>query len=438
MTPPAWPAPHRSTPCDGSVAVPGSKSLTNRALVLAALADEPSVISRPLVSRDTELMAAALTQLGAAVDTSDARSWNVTPGSTGADDPVDIDCGLAGTVMRFAPAVAALGSAPVRFDGDPRARQRPMDTTIAGLRALGVSVREEDAPGALPFTVQGGSVGGAPLDGGTVRIDASASSQFVSALLLVGPRLRDGLDLVHVGASVPSQPHIDMTVTELRRRGVQVEVDRGLDTGTPRWSVRPGPIDGLDVEIEPDLSNAGPFVAAALVTAGRIRVEHWPTTTDQAGDHWPAIVEAFGGRAARDGDDLVVEGPEELRGVDLDLHDVGELTPVVAAIAALAGSPSTLTGIAHLRGHETDRLSALATEINALGGHVTELDDGLRIEPRPLHGGVFGTHHDHRMAHAAVVLGLRVADLQVEDIATTSKTWAEFADVWQLAMGAPA
>ncbi|MGJ9421109.1 3-phosphoshikimate 1-carboxyvinyltransferase [Aeromicrobium sp. CF3.5] len=426
MTTPAWAAPYRSAPWDGSVAVPGSKSLTNRALVLAALADEPSTISRPLVSRDTELMAAALAQMGATIDTDDPAAWNVAPvEDRGVADLIDIDCGLAGTVMRFAPAVAALGSVAVRFDGDPRARQRPMDATIAGLRALGAQVHEDDVAGALPFTVHGGS-----LDGGTVEIDASSSSQFVSALLLVGARLRRGLDLVHVGASLPSQPHIDMTVTELRRRGVQVDVD----PATPRWSVRPGPIDGLDVEIEPDLSNAGPFVAAALVTGGRARIEHWPSTTDQAGDHWPMIVEAFGGRAAREGDDLVVEGPEVLLGVELDLHDVGELTPVVAAIAALASGPSTLTGVAHLRGHETDRLAALATEINALGGKVAELEDGLRIEPRPLHGGVFGTYHDHRMAHAAVVLGLRVADLQVENIAATAKTWAGFADVWQHAM----
>ena len=427
MTTPPWPAPFRSAPWDGSVAVPGSKSLTNRALVLAALADGPSTIARPLVSRDTELMAAALTRLGASIDTSDPAAWHVvptgepSPGVRGDADPIDIDCGLAGTVMRFAPAVAALGSTAVRFDGDPRARQRPMDATIAGLRALGVEVSEDDVAGALPFTVHGGSP-----DGGTVRIDASASSQFVSALLLVGARLPRGLDLVHVGTSLPSQPHIDMTVTELRRRGVRVDVDPAAS----RWSVHPGPIAGLDVEIEPDLSNAGPFVAAALVTAGRTRVEHWPSTTDQAGDHWPTIVQAFGGRAIRRGDDLVVEGPEVLLGVDLDLHDVGELTPVVAAIAALAGSPSTLTGVAHLRGHETDRLAALATEINALGGAVTELEDGLRIEPRPLRGGVFGTYHDHRMAHAAVVLGLRVADLRVEDVATTAKTWSEFPDVW--------
>lgn len=428
-----WLAPHRTTPYDGSILVPGSKSLTNRALVLAALADGPSVIDRPLGSRDTRLMVAALTSLGATVEQSITEAgtvaWTVTPiprhgaEAGGAHDPLTIDCGLAGTVMRFAPAIAALGHARVTIDGDEQARGRPMATTIDGLKRLGVSV-EDDGRAAMPFTVVGtGSVVGGPLE-----IDASASSQFVSALLLAAPRFDLGLELTHVGGRLPSQPHIDMTVAELRRRGVQVDVT------SDRWAVRPGPIDGLDVGIEPDLSNAGPFIAAALVTTGRTRIQHWPATTDQPGDHWIAITEAFGGSVERDGKDMVFTGPSTLRGVELDLHDVGELTPVVAAMAALAESPSRLTGIAHLRGHETDRLAALATEINARGGQVAELEDGLQIEPRPLNGGVFGTYHDHRMAHAGVVLGLRVPELFVENVVTTVKTYPNFGPVWERAM----
>lgn len=423
-----WLAPHRLTPYDGSILVPGSKSLTNRALVLAALADEPSVIDRPLGSRDTRLMIAALTTLGATVAQSvtDAGTvaWTVTPIPRDTDPaPVTIDCGLAGTVMRFAPPIAALGAARVTVDGDEQARARPMATTIDGLRRLGVTV-EDDGRDSMPFVV----VGTGSVAGGSLEIDASASSQFVSALLLAAPRFDLGLDLKHTGDLLPSQPHIDMTVAELRRRGVQV------DTDGARWSVRPGPINGIDVGIEPDLSNAGPFIAAALVTAGRTRIRHWPTKTDQPGDHWPAITEAFGGSVERDGSDMVFTGPDNLRGVELDLHAVGELTPVVAAIAALAGSSSRLTGIAHLRGHETDRLAALATEINARGGHVTELDDGLAIEPRALHGGTFGTYHDHRMAHAGVVLGLRVPELFVENVVTTVKTYPNFGPVWERAM----
>jgi len=416
-----WLAPHRVTPLDATVSVPGSKSLTNRALVLAAIADAPSTLSHPLDSRDTSLMAEALVSLGATIER-DNEAWTVTPIPVdNRQGPVTIDCGLAGTVMRFVPPLAALCHTDVTFDGDARARQRPMATTIDTLRRLGVMV-DDGGRGSLPFTVQGrGS-----LDGGMLEIDASASSQFVSALLLAGSRFGQGLDLRHVGAALPSLPHIDMTVTELRRRGVRV------DSSTPdRWVVEPGKVAALDDEIEPDLSNAGAFVAAALVTGGRVRVRHWPQATTQAGDAWRDIAVAFGGTATRDGDDLVFAATGPLHGVDLDLHDVGELTPVVAAIAALAEGPSRLTGVAHLRGHETDRLAALVAEIRGLGGEAHELDDGLLITPRPLHGGVVRTYDDHRMAHAAVVLGLRVPDLLVDDIAATAKTYTDFADVWE-------
>lgn len=412
-----WNAPVPSGPVDAVVVLPGSKSQTNRALVLAAVADGPSTIRLPLAARDTELMASALVSLGARIEPG-GDAWSVVPIRPVPD--ATVDCGLAGTVMRFVPPVAALGSGAVRFDGDPRARERPMGTTISSLRGLGVRV-DDDGSDSLPFTVHGaGAVRGGPL-----TVDASASSQFVSALLLVAARFTEGLDLRHEGGSLPSLPHVAMTVTELRRRGVVV------DESTGRWHVHPGPVKAVDVTIEPDLSNAGPFVAAALATAGRVRVRNWPTQTDQAGDAWRDLVVAFGGRCERVGHDLVVTGPERLNGVELDLHDVGELTPVVAALAALADQPSTLTGIAHLRGHETDRLTALATEINRLGGDVEELDDGLVIRPAPLHGGSFATYDDHRMAHAAAVIGLRVADVVVENIGTTAKTYPGFADDWE-------
>lgn len=418
-TPLPWLAPTRDTPVDATAIVPSSKSLTNRALVLAALADGPSIVTRALGSRDTQLMADALTALGATIEKRGIESA-VTPIAT-VTEPVTIDCGLAGTVMRFVPPVAALGAAPVTFDGDPRARERPMSTTIETLRALGVRV-DDDGRGSLPFVVGGSGA----VRGGVLEVDASASSQFVSALLLAAPRFAEGLDLRHVGAPLPSLPHVEMTVAELRRRGVEVD-----DSTPDRWRVSPGPIAALDVEIETDLSNAGVFVAAALVTGGRMRIRNWPVDTDQAGDAWRGLAVALGGATERDGADLVVTGGRSIPGVELDLHDVGELTPVVAAVAALADGPSRLTGVAHLRGHETDRLTALATEINRLGGAVTELDDGLVIEPRPLHGDVFRTYDDHRMAHAAVVLALRVPDLFVENVATTVKTYPNFAPVWE-------
>jgi 3-phosphoshikimate 1-carboxyvinyltransferase len=412
-----WPAPHPGTPVHATVRLPGSKSLTNRALVLAALSDGPSVVRQALRSRDTELMAAALTELGVGVD-STGEDWKVTPGAL--RGRVTIDCGLAGTVMRFVPPVAALADGPVVFDGDPHARLRPMGQILEGLRELGVTVEDEDR-GALPFTV----VGTGSVRGGEVTIDASESSQFVSALLLAGARYDEGVDVRHDGKPVPSLPHIEMTVEQLRLRGVDVD-----DSDANRWRVLPSVIRGVDVQVEPDLSNAAPFVAAALVTGGRVTVLDWPRRTTQAGDALREIVTLMGGTAELTDDGLTVTGPGTLRGLDYDLHDVGELTPAVAAMCLMADSPSHLRGVAHIRGHETDRLAALATQFNALGGHVTETADGLTIRPTPLGGGPFRTYADHRMAHAGVILGLGVEGVLVEDIATTSKTFPGFAGAW--------
>jgi 3-phosphoshikimate 1-carboxyvinyltransferase len=416
-----WPAPPAVRPVDATVSVPGSKSLTNRLLVLAALADGPSRLRRPLRSRDTLLMAASLRALGAALEDADASAdadWLVTPRPLRGG--VTVDAGLAGTVMRFLPAVAALADGPVTLDGDPRARERPMAPLLDGLRTLGATV-DDAGRGHLPFTIKGtGSV-----EGGEVTIDASASSQFVSGLLLAGARFTRGVTVHHDGKPVPSQPHIEMTVEVLRDRGVAV------DDGEPNtWRVEPGPIGAFDVDVEPDLSTAAPFLAAALVTGGRIHVPGWPHHTTQAGDGLRDILDAMGAAVTLDRDGLTVMGGDAVEGVDVDLHDVGELTPVVAALAALAQSPSWLRGIAHLRGHESDRLAALATEINGLGGRVTETADGLRIEPARLHGGRWATYHDHRMAMAGAVVGLAVPGVVIEDVETTAKTLPDFTARW--------
>ena len=394
-----WAAPCSTGPIDATVALPGSKSLTNRYLVLAALAGGTSRLRRPLRSRDTLLMAAGLAALGASVEDTPGvdgagDDWLVTPQElTG---PAEIDCGLAGTVMRFLPPVAALARGPVRFDGDPRARVRPMGPVIAALRALGVRIDDEGRDG-LPFVVEGGG----SVRGGTVRIDASASSQFVSALLLAAARFDEGIVVRHVGRDIPSTPHVVMTVEALRDAGVVVD-----DGEAEVWRVAPGPVGALDVQVEPDLSNAAPFLAAAAVTGGRVRIPGWPQYTTQAGDALRDLLDAMGAEVTLDPDGLTVRGSGELFGIDADLHAAGELAPVVAALAALAESPSHLHGIAHLRGHETDRLSALARELGGLGCDVTELADGLAITPRPLHGGVFATYDDHRLATAAAVVGL--------------------------------
>ena len=415
--PDPWPAPRARGPVEATVSLPGSKSLTNRALVLAAIADGPSVVRRALRSRDTSLMAVALTSLGARVDTT-GDDWAVTPGVFARDAVVD--CGLAGTVLRFVPPVAALSSGSVAFDGDPHMRRRPVGEVLTALRGLGVTV-DDDGRGALPFTVRGGGA----VPGGQVVIDASASSQFVSALLLAGARYDKGVDVLHDGKPVPSMPHIEMTISMLRRHGVEVD-----DAEPNRWQVAPGPVTARDTLIEPDLSNAAPFLALAATTGGSVTVLGWPRETTQPGDALRDLLVRMGCEVDLDDDGLTVTGPPHLAGIDADLHDVGELTPVVAALCALAESPSVLRGIAHIRGHETDRLAALARELGGLGADVAETEDGLTFRPAALHGGLFHTYADHRMAHAGVVVGSAVDDVLVEDVATTAKTYPGFPDAW--------
>jgi 3-phosphoshikimate 1-carboxyvinyltransferase len=413
-----WPAPTPSGPVHATVRVPGSKSLTNRALLLAALADGPSVVGNALRSRDTELMAQALRVLGSDVDTS-GEDWRVSPGAGSTGDHVD--CGLAGTVMRFVPPAAALVRGSVRFDGDEHARTRPMSAILEALRTLGADI-EDEGRGHLPFVVHGAG----HVAGGEVDLDASASSQFVSALLLAGARYDAGVVVRHVGPPLPSRPHLDMTVAALRERGVVVD-----DSRSDVWRVSPGPVAAVDVVVEPDLSNAAPFLAAAAATAGEVTVLDWPSATTQPGGILPDVLGRMGADSRIDPRGLVVRGPQRLRGLDLDMRAVGELAPAVAALCALATTPSRLRGLAHVRGHETDRLAALTRELTALGGHVVEHDDGLDITPAPLHGGRFATYDDHRMAHAAAVVGLQVPGVLVEDVGTTAKTFPGFERVWE-------
>ena len=404
------------------VSIPGSKSLTNRALVLAALADGPSTIMHGLKARDTKLMIGGLRALGTTISM-DGPCWRVEPRRL--CGPAHVDCGLAGTVMRFLPVVAGLADGDIRFDGDPRARMRPMGSILTALERLGVRI-DDDGRNSLPFTVRG--TGAVP--GGAVTLDASSTSQYVSGLLLSAARFERGLDLRHRGAALPSLPHIDMTVAMLREAGVEVTV-AAEDPTDARWTVAPGRLRAVDRVIEPDLSNAAPFLAAAMVTGGRVTILGWPAATTQAGDQLRTILAAMGATVSLADDGMTLTGPERINGVDLNLRDVGELAPVIAAVAALADSPSRLRGIGHLRGHETDRLEALSTEINRLGGRVRAKANSLRITPAPLSGGNFETYDDHRMAMAGAVLGLRVPGIRVVDVDTTRKTLPGFARMWQ-------
>ncbi len=405
-----------------TVEVPGSKSQTNRFLVLAALADGPSTLTAALRSRDTDLMAQALRDIGVQVEVGQTPTeWHITPGAiTG---PAQVECGLAGTIMRFLPPVAALAQGSIRFDGDEGARVRPMAPILDSLRALGVVITGDDGGPAnfMPFSIAGDGA----VAGGDVDVDASASSQFVSGLLLAAPRFTHGLTVRHVGKTLPSVPHIDMTVAALRDAGVTVE-----NPEAAVWRVAPGPIKARDIVVEPDLSNAGPFLAAALAVGGSVSVPHWPTHTTQPGAMMVELLEAMGAHTKLEDGLLTVTGSGAINGIDIDLHAAGELATTIAALAALADSPSRLRGIAHVRGHETDRLEALSTEINRLGGQCEQTDDGLIITPRPLHGGIFETYHDHRMATAGTIIALRTPGVQIRNVATVGKTMPDFTTMW--------
>lgn len=413
-----WSAPLADRPISATIELPGSKSLTNRELVLSALAGEPTTLLRPLHSRDSALMIEALRSLGTQIEAVNGSDLLITP--TQLLGPAKIDCGLAGTVMRFVPPLAALAVGDVSFDGDEAARRRPMHTTISSLRALGIDVEDEGRE-ALPFTVH--AIG--KVRGGEITLDASASSQFVSGLLLAAARFEYGLTLRHVGKHLPSLPHIEMTMDTLANRGVRVN-----NPEPTVWRVEPGVIAGGTIDIEPDLSNAGPFLAAAMVAGGSVKVLGWPAKTTQVGNEFDGILQRMGASIHRDSSGLTVTGTGQIHGIDIDLSIGGELTPVIAALATLADGPSRISGVAHLRGHETDRLAALATEINRVGGIARETEDGLEIEPGTLHGARWHSYEDHRMATAGAIIGLRVAGILVDDITTTAKTMPNFAELW--------
>jgi 3-phosphoshikimate 1-carboxyvinyltransferase len=419
-----WSAPSVQRPIEATISIPGSKSATNRAFVLAALGDSVSKISKPLLARDTELMLQALKQLGCEIKKS-AEVVEISPMKRTHQD-LTIDVGLAGTVMRFVPPLAALSTGVAHFDGDARARNRPMKTLIDSLKSLNISV-DDQSTGSLPFSIASDGV----VQGGEITIDASESSQFVSALLLAAPKFLNGLTINHVGKKLPSIPHIEMTIDMLKQVGVNV-----VSTNNNSWKVLPGKITSKDWLIEPDLSNAGPFLAAALVTHGEVNIPDWPQETTQAGNAWIEILTKMGALVSLSNKGLKVTHSGEIKGIDFDLSDVGELTPVLVAITLFANSPSSLTGIAHLRGHETDRLAALVENIKAIGGDATETADGLNIKPAKLHGGLWKAFDDHRMATAGAVIGLVVNGIEVDDIKTTSKTLPDFEKMWDAMVGA--
>ena len=413
-----WSAPFRaSKPISGAINIPGSKSVTNRALVLSALASSPSTLRRGLRSRDTDLMIKALSSLGIKIEIEEDL-WKITPAPL--MGPAGIDVGNAGTVMRFLPPLASLAKGLISFDGDLRSHQRPLGPVIKALESLGVSI-EHQGRYSLPLVINGAGY----ITGGEVEIDASASSQFLSSLLLVAPLMKQGLRIKNIGKSLPSKPHIEMTIAMLAQYGAVV--DTSIDN---QWSVEPTTLSGVDLVIEPDLSNAAVFMAAPILCGGEVIIKDWPKKTTQPGDQLRQIFSEMGGEIDFVDQGLRVRSSGHIRGIDIDLGDVGELTPVIAALASLADSPSYLRGIGHLRLHETDRLSALKNELTALGAQVLEEESALRINPKPMKAGVFHTYEDHRLATAGALIGLAVQGVEVENIETTRKTITDFPALW--------
>jgi 3-phosphoshikimate 1-carboxyvinyltransferase len=417
-------APESGAPVAATVTIPGSKSLTNRELMIAAIADGPGRLLHPLHSDDSARMVDALRLLGIGIeevpgDGGFGPDLLVTPAPlTGGSS---IDCGQAGTVMRFIAPLAGLATQDVHLTAHASALHRPMGALITGLRDLGVDI-DDEGTWSLPFIVHGRG----RVRGGRVEIDASSSSQFISGLLLAAPRFDVGLHLVHIGDHLPSLPHIDMTIESLSRRGIRIE-----RPAAGEWVVEAGTPRAKDLAIEPDLSNAAPFLAAALVTGGEVTVTDWPLHSTQPGALLPDILHALGAHTSRHAGALTVRAGDGIRGLDLDLSAASELTPTVAGLAVFADGPTTIRGVAHIRTHETDRIAALVNNIRVLGGDAEELPDGLRITPRPLHGGVWPAHHDHRLATTGALIGLAVPGVEIDDIGTTAKTLPEFVQLWE-------
>lgn len=420
----AYPAPTTDEPVRAELTIPGSKSLTNRELIIAAIADGPGRLIAPLHSDDSRRMIDALRALGVGVEEVDGGhefgpDLVVTPAKL--HGGVTIDCGQAGTVMRFISPLAGLAANDVHLTAHETALHRPMGGLISALRDLGVDI-DDEGTWALPFTIRGHG----RIRGGRVEIDASASSQFVSGLLLAAPRFDVGLHLVHTGERLPSLPHIDMTIEALSRRGIRIE-----RPAVGEWLVEAGVPRAKEIAIEPDLSNAAPFLAAALVTGGAVSITGWPAHSTQPGALLPEILQSTGAHVSRHGGALTVRAGSSIRGLDIDLSAASELTPTLVGLAAFAETPTTIRGIGHIRLHETDRIAALIGNLRALGGTAEELPDGLRVIPAPLHGGTWAAHHDHRMATTGALIGLRIPGVEIDDIGTTAKTLPEFTMLWE-------
>jgi 3-phosphoshikimate 1-carboxyvinyltransferase len=407
-------------PLDATVAVPGSKSLTNRALVCAALADGTSTLDGALVADDTEAMRTALATLGAAID-EHPSSGRLTVAGTGGrlrPGPLALDVRLSGTTSRFLLPVVALGTGEYRIDGAPPLRARPMGPVLDGIRALGAGVRPEGEDGHLPVTV----VAPGGLAGGDVAVAGDTSSQFLSGLLLAAPYARSGVRLGLTTALV-SRPYVALTVAVMAAFGVDVEGDAGEGPlVVPRGRYR-----ATAYAVEPDASTASYFLAAAALVGGRVTVEGLGAGSGQGDARFAEVLATMGARIDRTATTTTVTGNGELRSPGtLDLADMPDMAQTVAVLAAFADGPTEVTGVGFIRHHETDRIAAVVGELARAGVEARETSDGFVVHPGPPHAARIATHDDHRMAMSFALLGLRVPGVEIADPGCVTKTFPGF------------
>ncbi len=398
------------------VSLPGSKSITNRALVCAALATGTSELTGVLRADDTAAMIDGLRQLGATIEAEGDCATIVGSAGRVATSATTIDARLSGTTSRFLMAVAALGSGPTVIDGASPLRARPMADGINAIRAAGVGI--DDTGGSLPITIAGSREWGPD-----VRIDAGASSQFLSGLLMVGPVLDHGLSVV-VGGELQSRPYVEMTIAVMRAFGATVTA-----TSASAWRIEPGGYRATNFAVEPDASAASYFFAAAAVCGGWVRVDGLGSDSLQGDVGFVDVLESMGAEVVRTPTSIEVRGSGSLSGIEVDLGNISDTAPTLAAIAPFADGPTVATGIDFIRAKETDRIGSVVTELRRLGVDADELLDGWIVRPSTVSPAVVETYHDHRMAMSFTVAGLRAGGIEIADPAVVNKTFPRFFEV---------
>lgn len=405
-------------PIDAEIQVPGSKSVTNRALIAAALADGPSIIRNPLISDDSYWLLDSLTKIGIVTNTIQDTNLVQIQGQRGIipKSGVELFVGNAGTVARFLPPVLALGDGPYRVDGVRRMRERPVEDLVEALRTLGGGIEYEVEQGKFPLVVGGGGI-----QGGVSRVSGDKSSQFLSGLLLAAPYASERVEL-QVETTRQGLPYVGITVDVMREFGVDV----GVSEDYRNFVVEPGVYKGRDYFVEPDASGASYFMAAAAVMGGRIRIPGLGSGSSQGDLRFAGVLEGMGCQVEVAVDYVEVKGPKELNGIEVDMNAFSDTMITLAAIAPFASSPTTIKNIGHTRHQETDRISAVATELGKLGIQVEEGPDSLHITPGRISPGKVETYGDHRLAMAFAVMGLATPGVRIQDPGVVTKTFPDY------------